>query len=359
MKLVKYLFKRFIPVFIGALILFSLSLALVDLFMNLWKYIQNEIPALQVAHIMALYMPKTIWYAVPLGILFAVSYTLSNLYATNELTALFASGVSLLRFTMPLLIFSVFMSFALFFFEDKVVVPTYSMKKRLQSTLLQENKSLNNESVVVLSNSGFLVYKAQVYDDAQKRLYDVYLVFRNEDKSLQSIVHADIALWNSEENCWRLQNAMQYTYADNTLVLEDAVQEELLALLTEPPETFRNNAVSVEEVNTSDAMIYINHLKRVGLPFNEELSLYYKKFAFPCVVFIVVFLSIGLSGKSRKSVLLISLSLSVSSAVLFYVMQMMTMLLAKFGYISPFMGAWFPVFFFIILSIVLLRYART
>ena len=76
-------------------------------------------------------------------------------------------------------------------------------------------------------------------------------------------------------------------------------------------------------------------------------------------MFIVVFLSIGLSGKSRKNVLLISLSLSVSAAVLFYVLQMITMLLSKFGYISPFMGAWFPVFLFIVISIVLLHYART
>ena len=49
MKLVKYLFKRFIPIFFGALGFFSLVLVLVDLLMNLWKYIQNEAPALQVA----------------------------------------------------------------------------------------------------------------------------------------------------------------------------------------------------------------------------------------------------------------------------------------------------------------------
>lgn len=358
MKLLKYLFKRFIPIFIGALGFFSLVLVLVDLLMNLWKYIQNEAPALQVAYLMLLYIPKTIWYSVPLGILFAVSYTLSDLYANNELTALFASGVSLIRFTMPLLIFSVIMSLGLFIFENNVVVPTYSKKTQLQYSLLQEDKSLNNNSVVVLSDSGFLVYKAQSYDDSQKRLYDVYLVFRNEDKSLNSIIYADMASWNSSSSCWNLQNALQYSYKNNTIQIEDLTPE-LLLKLTEPPETFRNNSVSIEEVNTKDAKIYIEHLKRVGLPYNEELSVYYKKFAFPCIVFIVVFLSIGLSGKSRKNVLLISLSLSICSAVLFYVMQMMTMLLAKFGYISPFMGAWFPVFIFIIISIVLLRYART
>lgn len=358
MKLIIYLFKKFIPIFLGALGFFSLVLVLVDLLMNLWKYIQNESPLLEVLKVMLLYLPKTLWYAVPLGILFAVSYTLSDLYANNELVALFASGVSLTRFTIPLMIFSVLMSIGLFLFEDNIVVPTLAKKKELQDVLLNETKSLDNSRVVVLSNESLLIYKAQGYDDARKRLYDLYLVFRNEDKSFKAVIYTDIAVWNDGMGQWMLQTPIQWTFKDNTLKKEDA-EGELLDSLTEPPETFRNNSVSIEEVNTHDADIYIKHLKRVGLPYNEELSVYYKKFAFPCIVFIVVFLSIGLSGKSRKNVLLISLSLSISAAVLFYVMQMITMLLAKFGYISPFMGAWFPVFFFIIISIVLLRYART
>lgn len=358
MKLVLYLFKRFTPIFIGALGFFSLVLALVDLLMNLWKYIQNEAPLASVLTVMVLYLPKTLWYAVPLGILFAVSYTLSDLYASNELVALFASGVSLVRFTMPLLIFSIAMTFGLFFFENNIVVPTLVKKKQLQSLLLKDEKSLDNERVVVLSNDSTLIYKAASYDDSRKRLYDLYLVFRNNDHTLHAIIHADAALWNIEENLWKLQNALQYTYKDGTLLRETA-DTELLKTLTEPSETFRNNSVSIEEVNTTDARNYIKHLKRTGLPYNEELSVYYKKFAFPCVVFIVVFLSIGLSGKSRKNVLLISLSLSISAAVLFYVMQMMTMLMAKFNVLPPLFGAWFPVFFFVLLAIFLLRYART
>jgi lipopolysaccharide export system permease protein len=54
-----------------------------------------------------------------------------------------------------------------------------------------------------------------------------------------------------------------------------------------------------------------------------------------------------------------SLVFSLSAAVAFYVMQMVTMLLSQFGYISPVIGAWFPVIVFIALSIVLLKFART
>lgn len=358
MKLVFYLFKRFIPIFLGSLGFFSLVLILVDLLMNLTNYLQNEATALQVAQVMLLYFPKTCWYAMPLGVLFAVAYTLSDLYANNELTAVFSCGISLLHFTFPLLVFSVVMSFGLYFFENYLVVPTYSKKVQLQGQLLKEEKSLNRNNIVVISENGYIVYKAKFYDNTLKRLSDLYMVFRNGEKNLDAIIHADAASWSDEKQHWLLMNPVLYKYEDNT-IYTGKPSEEYIERLTEPYETFQNNVVTIAEVDSHAAKVYINHLRRTGLPFNQELSEYYKKFAFPAIVFIVVFLSIGLSGKSRKNVLLISLSLSVSAAVLFYVLQMITMLLAKFGYITPFMGAWFPVFLFIVLSIVFLHYART
>ena len=60
MKLVKYIFKRFLPIFFGAMGFFSLVLLLVDLLMNLWKYIQNEAAVTDVLFVMLYYLPKTI-----------------------------------------------------------------------------------------------------------------------------------------------------------------------------------------------------------------------------------------------------------------------------------------------------------
>lgn len=359
MKLHLYLFRRFIPIFLGSLGFFSLVLNLVDLLMNLTNYLQNEANAQQVLTVMLLYLPKTMWYAIPLGILFAVAYTLSDLYANNELTAVFSSGVSLIHFTYPLLVFAFLMSFGLFAFENFLVVPTYSKKVTLQNELLKKEKSLNKNNIVVISDNGRIIYKARYYENSQKRLSDLYLICRNEDKSLQAIIHADSAQWDEGESKWRLRNPLEYDFVDRKLSVVENVNSGILERLTEDYSVFQNNVISIPEVDAQQAKIYIDHLKRVGLPYNEELSEYYKKFAFPFIVFLVVFLSIGISGKSRKNVLLISLSLSVTAAVLFYVLMMLTMTLAKWGYASPFMGAWFPVFFFTIISVLLLKYART
>ncbi len=356
MTLVKYLLKKFIPLFIGSVLFFAFVLVLVDLFMNLWNFISNSVPAATVFKIMALYFPKAIWYSAPLGILFAVSYTLSDFYANNELIAVFASGVPLINFTAPLLVFSFLMSFALFFFEDKFVVSTYAQKVELQSIVLDREKSLNNDKIVVISDHGNVVYKADFYDNAAKRLYSLYIVIRNNDKTLNSIIRADSALWMDDS--WKLSGATKYTLIEGKIET-GPVDSDTAKRLTEIPDTFKNNTISVETVNTREAREYITHLKKAGLPYAEALSEYYKKFAFPFILFIVVFLSIGLSGKTRKNVMLISLASCISAAVLYYVFQMVTMLMARFGLLTPFMGAWLPVFLFVAISFVLLKYART
>ena len=54
-----------------------------------------------------------------------------------------------------------------------------------------------------------------------------------------------------------------------------------------------------------------------------------------------------------------SLLLSHYLAVFYYVLQMVTMLLAKWEYISPFAGAWLPVAVFAAASTGILKTART
>ncbi|MBR7065056.1 MAG: LptF/LptG family permease [Treponema sp.] len=358
MTLVKYIFKQFIPVFFGALILAALVLNLVDVLMNLWRYIQHQVPARTVFKIMALYAPKTFWYAIPLAILFAVAYTLSSLYAKNELTAVFVSGVSLFKFTLPLLIFSFCTSIALFFLDEKLAVETYAKKKELQNKVLNKTDSDNKEASVVIADDGKIIYRASSYDDDAKQLHNVYFIFRNQNKILEAVVYSAVAKWNESENIWVLTTPMQYTFKNDNTVYE-AANHSLLERLTENASTFKNSIIQVEEVTAKIAREYIKNRIRVGLPYNEALSLYYKKFSFPFIVFIVVFLSIGLAGRTRKNVMLTSTALSIGAATLFYVTQMVTMLLAKFGYVSAFIGAWFPVLLFVVISVFLLRSTRT
>ena len=358
MKLIFYIFRLFLPLFVGSMVTFAFILELVDLMMNIWKYIFNFVSPAVVGTIMLNFLPKTFTWAVPLSVLFASCFMLSSLYSKNELTALFASGISLIRWSMPLIVFAALMSGALFVFQDKVVVKTSLKYEELKTKALRQEKNKSNDHIVIISEDGRKVYKAEYYDDERKRIHQLFVVDRNENHELVSIIYADAAFWSEDNGHWIVQSGVEYVYEDGFLKSGSVNSVDEMAL-TEPPETFRNNTISVESATVEESKAYIKHLQKAGLPFAESLSQYYNKFSFPFVVLIVAFLSIGISGKSQRNVFVISLTLSLGMAVLFYITQMITMLMAKFGMLPPLVGAWAPVVIFIVISVVLLKYSHT
>ncbi len=356
MKLFQLLFKKFIPVLFVSLLFFVLLLSLADIFINIWAYMSHAVPVLTVLRITVYFIPKALWYAVPIAMLFATAYVLSDFYAKNELLAVFASGVSLFKFTLPLLILSAIMSVGLFLFDEYVVVPSYAKKTSLQAQALNRDITFSNDHIVIMADEGKVVYNAEYYDNELSRLYVLSVVFRDEDRNLDRILTADSALWQDDH--WVLSNGFEYVYKDKSIVREKP-SSVYIDRLVEPPETFRNNTLDVEEVSAREAKAYILRQQRNGLPVAAAKANYYKKFSFPFVVFVVVFVAIGLSGRTRKNVLLVSLALSLAAVVLFYVVQMVTMLMAEFESIPAVMGAWIPVLLFVVLSAVLVRHSRT
>ncbi len=324
--------------------------------MNIWGYISNEAEPALIAKILLYYIPKSLWYSIPISILFAIAYMLSDFYAKNELLAVFASGISLFRFTFPLIIIGIMMSFAMFFLDDRLVTKTYAEKIRLQESALHKEKNYNNTDVVVLSEGGKIVYKAEFFDSKNNLLFSLFVLYRGNGKDFDGLLYADTAEWQYDH--WNIGKSTFYKKENGRYTAGDPDYDHLFRL-TEPPESFRNNVVNVEEVNAAEAKSYIQRLEKSGLPSSDAKAEYYKKFSFPMVVLVVVLLAVALSGKTRKNVLLVSLGLCISSVVLFYVMQMVTMLMARFGTLPPVFGGWFPVVFFIFLSIGLLRYTKT
>ena len=357
MKLAFYMLKKFFVVFLGSVVFSVLILSLTDLLLNIWGYVSKNVPSTQVFQIMIYYFPKAIWYSVPIAMLFATAYMLSDLYAKNELLAVFACGVSLFRFTFPLMILSVLMSVGLFAFNDGLVVKNYEKKMALQNKVLGNEQQYDNSNIVVMSEGGKIIYKAAYFDSKFERLSSLYVLYRNNDKTFDGLIYADMAAWSSDH--WELSNAVFYKKDSKGNYVVQPVDYDHLFRLMEPPEIFRSNSINVEEVTAAEAKKYIMQLEKSGLPSNEAKAEYYKKYAFSFVVLVVVLLAIGLSGKTRKNVLIVSLALSIAAVVLFYVIQMITMLMARFGTIPPVFGEWFPVILFVFISLLLLKYSRT
>jgi lipopolysaccharide export system permease protein len=354
MILDKYLLRQFLPIFIIAVTMFVFLLLLIDMFSNLVRYLNNEVPFTMIMKISLYFIPKSFSYAMPISLLFAAAYTLGDLFARNELTTIFSSGVPFWRFSVSLIIVGLFASVFSFFLDDTVVIPTLKIKNDLARRALKQHVTENNSDVVIKTKNGRLVYSVDYFDHEKLVINGVCIDEMDEQGIFVSRIRAPSAVWN--ETFWEFRNAVIYQYEDGFLRVNPLPYT---TSYNELPDMFRRSAVNVEELSAKQAGFLIKDLRSAGLPFIQAQANYYHRFSFAATSLIVMILSISMGGRFRKNILLMSLFSSLSVAVIYYIAEMLSMTMAGLNYIHPIIGAWFPVLIFIILGVFLLWSAKT
>ncbi|MDR0464923.1 MAG: LptF/LptG family permease [Treponema sp.] len=354
MILDKYLLRQFFPIFLVALSLFSFVLLLIDLFANLTRYLNNEVPVLRILQMGFFYIPQCLSFALPISLLFAAAYTLGDLHARNELACVFCAGIPFRRFSISLLLVGFLVSVFSFFFDDIFVIPAVKIKNDLSRRALNQFVTESDSDIVIKTRNGRLTYSVDYFDNNRKILNGVSIIEINENGEFVSQIRAHSAQWN--ENYWEFNNALVYKYEDGLLLVSPFVSD---SSYNEHPDIFRRQSVNIDELPVSEARLLIDDLRSVGLPYFEEQADYYHRYSFASTSFIVMILSVSMGGRFRKNIMLMSLFTSLAAAVVYYVVEMLTMAMAGLNYIPAVLGAWFPVFLFIFIGFILLWSAKT
>jgi lipopolysaccharide export system permease protein len=353
-----HLLKAFLPVFIGSLCLFVLIFELGDLLPNLPRYVNADAGISDVSLLALYYAPQCLSYSIPICLLFAASFTLGSLYANNELIAVFTSGVSIRRYIVPIAAAGLLISFASFFFEDGIVIAANRAKNEISQKILKQTRSKNQANLIVMSGSGKIVYQAYFYNDEEKSLQNVTVTERSADGSFLFKVVAEKAVF--EDGAWKFEKARLFRWNEKG----DALYDQFVNVfrredIDEPPEMFRKRIKGIEELTVAEAGLYLEQRAATGFPSSAEMADYHKRFAFALTPFIVVLISSSMGGWFKKNVLVMSLVASLFVAVVYYVMQMISMLYAEMGRIPPFIGAWIPSIAFLAVGGFLAAYAKT
>jgi lipopolysaccharide export system permease protein len=354
MILDRYLVRQFLPFFAVASAMFILLLSLIDLFANLVRYLNYDVPFAQIMKISLFFLPKSFSYALPISLLFASAYTLGDLYARNELTSIFSSGIPFWRFSMPLVFIGAFASIFSFFFDDKIVIPTMQVKNGLARHFLQQQSAESNSDIVIKARNGQLIYSIDYYDHTGQILNGISIVEQDEQGNFVSLIRSQRATWTGEY--WDMVNPIIYYWDDGLLRSRILPPTDIYR---DQPDTFMRHAVKADELPVRQERLLVKDLKAAGLPYIEAQADFFHRYSFATTSLIVMILSISMGGRFRKNILLMSLLASLSVAVVFYVIEMITMMMAKLGYIPAIIGAWFPVVVFIAIGLLLVRGAKT
>lgn len=187
-KLDKLIFKSFIGPFV---ITFFIAL-FVLMMQSLWKYIDDLVGK----DLDLLTIGKFLWYAsasllilaIPIAILISSIMTFGNLGESFELVAIKSSGISLLRFMRPLILFSMMLCVVSFFFANNVI-PYANLKfKTLYHDIMYKKPALDLQEGRFYTQIPGYAIKVGKKDKDQKTIHNVIIYEQQNQLQDNSIV---------------------------------------------------------------------------------------------------------------------------------------------------------------------------
>jgi lipopolysaccharide export system permease protein len=343
-------------VFLITLFFFILLLELIDMFAYLWSYLDNQVAVGDILLILILYVPKCFSYAVPVAMLFSISYTLGTLYANNELIAVLGGGMSFFSLILPLVFVGLLMSVFVFGFEEKVVLPSFKAKTERQAAVLKRADAQGGTAADLgfIDREHDVLIKVDAFTAQDNSLIGVYVYDRGQSK----IIYSDRAVWDGRG--WLMGDAWVYEYnAAHTFLVGKRVAQYRAVEIRQEPDKFKLTTRKIDEMDLNAASQWIGELEASGLPAQSAQTGFFNKFSYALRVFIVALLAASVGRVFRKNILLMYLLLSLSVSVVFFVFQLITDALAKNGIVPPIMGAFIPIIVFLAVASVMLARAQT
>lgn len=200
----KKLDKLLLKSYIGPLMLtFFITLFVFDM-QFLWKYIDDLIgkglETFVLLELMFYASATMVPMALPLAILLASIMTFGSFGEHFELTAIKSSGVSLFRFMRPLILFSVFLAGAAFYFSNNIL-PVANLKFRTLLYDVRHQKPALDFHPGFFNNSldGFSI-RIGSKNEAETTIYDVLIYDHTVGADNKHVIIADSAAFINKNN---------------------------------------------------------------------------------------------------------------------------------------------------------------
>ena len=361
--LTRYTLSSIFKIGLATTLLASLILMGVDLFANLDTYMNHGVAFPQALSLTSLYFPEAFLLALGPAFLFAVTYHLSMLHANNEIMSIMNSGVSFSKVIRPIIVLAVLLTAFHFGFNEKVAIPSSNRKEVLTEQITNNNSASNNNNIAMSEmQNGYMVY-ASVYSDKDQTLYDVSLLESTEDGKLIRRTDAYKAVYDNEKGLWTFYDVYVYeptkiddSASDIKIKVLSVQTNEVLKL---EPQLFRSGTNEISKMSLDLGKTYLNRMKGLNQEEYAKLSTEYYKRIFSCLSpLIMMIIACSMNYRFKKNVLFLSLIISICLIVVYYVVQIMTMMMANQGVIAPQLGTLIPFAVMLLVSFLMGAFLR-
>ncbi len=340
-----YLLKQFFYYFFVLLVGFVLIFDAFTLFDLLADITRNHIPGLTVLSYFRYLVPLMVYQLAPLATLVATLVTLAILAKNNEVIALKASGISLYRLVMPLLFAGCLVAAGMFLLDDTIL--PYANQR--QDALRNEIKGRPAQTYFQPAQQWIFGENGKIYNyelfDPDRQLFGGLNVFELDPTTFQirRRIYSTRATWEATENVWILTGGWVRDFGPNGRIERyEQFKATSLAELTEQPSYFRREVRQYYQMNWRELGQYIEGLRQAGFDTSRLAVQWQKKFAFPLIAAIVVFLSAPFAFLVGTRGAVGGLAIAVGIGVTYWAASALFEAMGSVGQLPPLLAGWAP-----------------
>ena len=340
---------RDFAMYLGMVLATFLILALVFTFFELLTdIVRNKVPVIMLMEYLLNLSPSLLYLMAPVAVLLAVLITFGLLEKSSELTAMKATGISIYRAALPVIVVCAIFAAAMFVFDQLYIPRTNKEQEILRNQIKGKPPQtyLQADRKWIFGQNNDIFYY-QVFDPDTNQLGGVSIFeFDPNTFQLTRRIYAAHAHWDTGLNKWIFAQGWVRTLSGTSIQDYRTFDVATFNELHEDPSYFKKEVKQSAEMNYQELQRYIGDLEQSGFTTVRLKVQLQKKLAFPLITLVMAVLAVPFAASGRKGGALGSVVIAIAIAVVYWVTAGLFEAMGNANQLPAMLAAWAPDFIF-------------
>ena len=344
-----YLLRRFFSYFFLLMLTFVFLFETFTFFELLDDIARHRAPFLMVVNYFRYFTPYLLYQLAPLGALVAVLVTLGVMSKNNEIVACKASGISLYRLAMPLLLAGLLLAGGMILMDNTYLPYANQQQDALRNQIKGKPPQTYTRPQRWIFGENAKIYNYDLFDPTQNLFGGLTVVELDPTFHMKRRVFASRAEWSDLQHTWVLLGGWTRDFSDGTITRYQPFTATTLPELTEPPSYFNRPVLQALQMSWEELRSYIQGLRRAGFDVSSLQVQWHEKLAFPLILPISMLLAIPFAFFVGTRGAIGGVALGLAIAIVYWSIARLLEAMGGVGQLPPFLAGWAPdlIFFFL------------
>jgi LPS export ABC transporter permease LptG/LPS export ABC transporter permease LptF len=324
---------------------FVMLLLVFTLFELLGDILRNQVSPLVVGEYLLNVTPYFLYYPIaPLSMLLAVLVTFGLLQRSNEITAIKATGISLYRIIVPVLIAATLVGGALFL-SDQLYLP-YTNKR--QDALRNRIKGKPAQTYLRPDRKWIFGQNSDIYYyqffDPDRDVFGGISVYRFDPHTFQitSRISAERAHWSERMSRWVYEQGWERALKGSAIQNYRQFDVATFPELGEAPAYFKKEIKQSSEMSYEELRRYIHDLEQSGFDVVRLRVQLQKKIAYPVITLVMAILAVPFAMSAGKRGAIAGVATAIGIGVVYWTASGLFEAMGNLSQLPPAVAAWSP-----------------